>query len=270
LAEAVTDRLATSQLGTAGPRIAFLHGLFGQGRNWTGVAKALSQDFRVTLVDLPNHGLSPWTEDVGYLGMAEAVANIFAEQDQAGTVVGHSMGGKVAMTLALRRPELVERLCVVDIAPVSYRQFSNFVDYVRGMRALSLPGLSRRADAEAQLAPYVPDASVRSFLLQNLRRDRDTDGWRWQLNLSLLADRLDQLADWPAMTAPPYPGPVLWLRGSRSSYVRSEYAAGMRALFPRAQLLTVKNAGHWVHAEQPETFVQVVRRFARPEGQAQV
>jgi len=257
----MTPELARTTYGSAGPRITFLHGLFGQGKNWTTVAKALSPDFRVTLVDLPNHGRSPWTEGVDFFGMADAVAALLASPDEPGTVVGHSLGGKVAMVLALHRPDLVRRLVAVDIAPISYSGLSSFADYVRGMRGLDLSRLTSRAEADAALVPQVPDPTVRAFLLQNLRRD-GAAGWRWQMNLELLGDHLPELGGWPAITAPPYPGPVLWLAGARSSYVRPEAAGPMRALFPRAQLVRVKDAGHWVHGEQPEVFVSAVRRFA--------
>ena len=169
------------------------------------------------------------------------------------------MGGKVAMALALQRPALVERLCVVDVAPVRYVGLSNFADYVRGMRAIDLTRLADRATADRLLQPYVPDETIRGFLLQNLRRDGH--GWRWQMNLDLLGDHLAELADWPGLPADPYPGPVLWMAGSESSYVLPEYAQGMRVLFPKVQLLKVKRAGHWVHSERPEIFVGALRKF---------
>ena len=249
--------LHSVELGTDGPRVAFLHGLFGQGKNWTGIAKGL-HDCRVSLVDLPDHGRSDWTSSISYPGMADAVAGLLAPGGPA-TVVGHSMGGKVAMMLALRQPALVSRLCVVDIAPVGYQEFATFAEYVRGMRALDLDRLTNRAAADRQLAPYVPDPTIRSFLLQNLRRD-DT-GWRSQLNLQLLGEHLDEVAGWPDVTADPYAGPVLWVAGANSRYVGPASAARMRAYFPRAQLVTVKNAGHWVHADQPAVFLTLLRRF---------
>jgi esterase len=253
--------LYSTQLGTTGPQIAFCHGLFGQGKNWTSIARALSDRYRLTMIDMPNHGRSEWTDDVSFAAMATAVGDLLA--DQAGgepvTLVGHSMGGKVAMALALQRPALVQRLCVVDIAPVRYAGLSNFADYVRGMRSLDLSRLPDRATADALLVPYVPDDTVRSFLLQNLRREGQ--GWRWQMNLKVLGDHLDDLADWPALGLDPYPGPTLWLAGADSDYVTRDYAPAMRELFPKVQLMTVKRAGHWVHSEQPEVFVSALRKF---------
>jgi len=247
--------------------VTFLHGLFGQGKNWTGIAKSLSEDHRLTMVDLPNHGRSAWTDQVSYAEMAIAVGDLMAGQSaEPATVVGHSMGGKVAMALALLRPRLVERVGVVDVSPVRYDQLSDFAGYVRGMRALDLYTLPDRQSADTALQPYVPDQTVRGFLLQNLRRV--TDGkqgpaWRWQMNLGLLGDHLAELSDWPPLLTEPYPGPVLWLAGAQSRYITPDYAPAMSALFPRVQLVTVKNAGHWVHSEEPEVFEAVLRRFLR-------
>jgi esterase len=256
--------LFSTSLGTSGPRVVFLHGLFGQGRNWTTVAKVLAEQARVLLVDLPNHGRSAWTKSFSYPDMAAQVASLLQRtgNGEAFAVVGHSMGGKVAMTLALRHPELVERLAVVDVSPVPTSEVSHFARYVEGMRSLDLAGLADRGAADRHLTPYVPDPGIRSFLLQNLRREPGRDGGlRWQMNLALLGDRLDTMGGWTDPEAPPYPGPVLWLAGARSSYVRPEYAPAMRALFPRVQLVTVKDAGHWLHSDQPEVFLSVMRRF---------
>jgi esterase len=242
----------------------FLHGLFGQGRNWTAIAKALSSHARVTLVDLPNHGRSPWTDHFSYPEMAAQVADLLLGDGggAAYAVVGHSMGGKVAMTLALRHPELVARLVVVDVSPVPTSEVSHFARYVEGMRSIDLTKLTDRTQAEAQLAPYVPDPRIRSFLLQNLRRGSTAGGgWGWQVNLGLLGDHLKEMGDWPDLAVTPYPGPALWLAGANSDYVRPEYAQVMRSLFPRVQLVTIKDAGHWLHTDQPAVFLSVLRRF---------
>ncbi|HYP45070.1 MAG TPA: alpha/beta fold hydrolase [Propionibacteriaceae bacterium] len=260
--------LHSIQLGESGPRIAFCHGLFGQGKNWTSIAKSLSTEFRCTLVDLPNHGRSGWTDDVSYTSAGDQLAGLLRRMapGESYTVVGHSMGGKVAMAMALLHPSLVRRLCVVDIAPVSYRGLSSFADYVRGMRALPLDTLADRTTADRLLQNDIPDPVVRSFLLQNLRRE-DT-GWRWQQNLSVLGDHLDDLASWPELDVDPYPGPTLWVAGGESTYVAPAHAPAMRAQFPKVQLVTIKRAGHWVHAEQPAVFVDLLRRFVRREASA--
>lgn len=254
----------TTTVGQEGPSVVLLHGLFGQGKNWTGVAKSLSRDFRVTLVDLPNHGKSGWTDQFSYVETADALVKVLsAEVTEPFHLVGHSMGGKAAMVIALRHPDLVSRLVVVDVAPVRYDRLSSFGRYVAGMRGLDLSSTQDRATADTALASSVSDPVVRAFLLQNLRRQPEPPGWRWQLNLDLLGDHLGEIGGWPDLGAPPYPGPVLWLAGADSDYITPAYAPDMRRLFPRVQLVTVKNSGHWVHAEQPEIFVAALRGFLR-------
>jgi pimeloyl-ACP methyl ester carboxylesterase len=266
-----TDRpdLHTTAIGDHGSRVVLCHGLFGQGKNWTQVAKELGQEHRVLLVDMPNHGRSGWTEGFDYLELADRVATLLDPQDPV-ALVGHSMGGKIAMVLALRHPELVARLAVVDVSPVEYEHGGEFARYIEAMRALDLAALERRSDADAALADAVPSRMVRSFLLQNLRRDADGDGWYWQPNLALLADHLDELAGWPddrLADAEPYEGPVLWVAGRASGYVRDDYASAMERWFPRTRRVVVKGAGHWVHSEQPEVFTTVLRRFLdAPQG----
>jgi pimeloyl-ACP methyl ester carboxylesterase len=274
------ERLASRSVGDAGPRVVFVHGLFGQGKNWTTIAKGLADGHRVTLLDLPNHGHSPWTDRVDYVDMAEMVAAELERFGEPVTLVGHSMGGKVAMQLALRRPELLRALVVVDVAPVAYpptggrtddpdEEASPFGDYIAAMRALDLDALETRGEADEALQAAVPSRMVRSFLLQSLVREGvggqgngGDGGWRWRLNLELLERDLGDLRDFPA---PPsgatFDGPVLWIAGVNSTYVLDEDRPHMDALFPATRLVRVKNAGHWVHSEQPDVFLETVRRF---------
>jgi pimeloyl-ACP methyl ester carboxylesterase len=269
--EPASSPLHTTAIGDSGSLVVFAHGLFGQGRNWTQIGKALADPsrpdrHRVLLVDLPHHGRSGWEDGFDYLRIADQVAGLLDADDPV-ALVGHSLGGKVAMVLALRHPNLVERLCVVDVAPVAYDHLSQFETYVAAMRALDLGSLSRRDDADAALAEAVPDPTVRGFLLQNLRRDGDD--WRWQVNLDVLGEALPEIGGWPedrlAGTAS-YRGPVLWVAGARSDYVTPAYADAMDRWFPTHRWVTVKQAGHWVHSEQPAVFLEVLRRFldARP------
>ena len=243
-----------------GSTVAFCHGLFGQGKNWTQVAKALSAEHRVLLVDMPNHGRSPWTETFDYIALADQVAASL-EPEGPLALVGHSMGGKIAMCLALRHPALVERLAVVDVAPVAYPSGREFVGYIDTMRSLDLAALGSRAQAEDALREAVPNPVVRSFLLQNLRRT--DDGWHWQVNLDLLGESMDGLTGWPAerLGEASYDGPVLWVGGADSDYIDDAHAGEMDRRFPRNRRVLVKGAGHWVHSEQPEVFVEVLRRF---------
>jgi pimeloyl-ACP methyl ester carboxylesterase len=257
-----------------------VHGLFGQGKNWTTIAKGLSEGHRVTLVDLPNHGHSPWTDRVHYLDMVELLAAELEHLGEPVTLVGHSMGGKVAMQLALRRPELLRALVVVDIAPSEYpisggrtddpdEEASPFAAYIQAMRAMDLDALKTRDDADQALRDAVPSRMVRSFLLQSLVREGlgnqeggPARGWRWRLNLELLERDLGELRGFPE--PPPgasFDGPVLWIAGANSTYVLPEDRSRMDELFPATRLVRIKGAGHWVHSEQPEIFLETLRRF---------
>lgn len=259
-----------------GPLVVFCHGIFGQGKNWTSIARALASPadgstgpaYRSLLLDMPNHGRSDWSAPMSYPVMADQVAAaIEAEPSRQGApvaLVGHSMGGKIAMHLTLRHPELIERLCVVDISPIGYGAMRDFHRYVAAMDSLELATLRNREQAEAHLGEHgVADPVIRSFLMQNLRREQQGEQvhWRWQPNLGLIRDSMDELGGWSEPAEEPWPGPVLWIAGANSDYVRPEYTSAMHALFPRTRLVTVKNAAHWVHAEQPKIFTSVLRQF---------
>ncbi len=264
----VPSGLHTRGTGSAGPRVAFLHGLFGQGRNWTGVAKALAgpdgTGARCLLVDLPDHGHSPWSESFSFEGYAARVAETLsaAAPGEEWVLVGHSLGGKVAMVLTLLHPELVRSLVVVDIAPKDYGDLDRFRDYVSEMRALPLEELGSRSDAHERFSATEPDAEVRGFLLQNLRHTGHS--WSWRVNLDLLHEDIERgsdsrIADFPELGRT-WDGPVVWLAGSESGYVRDEDVEGMRALFPRTRLVTVNGAGHWVHTDAPDVVIETLRR----------
>lgn len=251
-----TERLHRREIGE-GPPVAFCHGLFGQGRNWTQIAKSLASDHRCILLDMPDHGRSAWTDGFDYPAVADLVAAGLAD-DGPLSLVGHSMGGKIAMLVALRHPALVERLCVVDVSPVDYQGLTQFDGYVEAMQAVDLTALGDRRDADRALEPGVPDPTIRGFLLQNLRREHTH--WRWQMNLDGLGASLAALSGWPDPSGS-YDGPVLWIAGETSPYIKPEYTERMRALFPRVRQVTVKGAGHWVHADQPAVFTEILRRF---------
>ncbi|HEX2858554.1 MAG TPA: alpha/beta fold hydrolase [Propionibacteriaceae bacterium] len=248
-------------VGSGPAPVVFLHGLFGQGKNFTQIARDLSDLATSRLVDLPNHGRSAWTEVFDYDLFADAlVATVAAHARALGrrgvTLVGHSLGGKVAMRFALRHPDLVEQLVVVDIAPVAAGVHGSFDHILAGLRAVPLDRLTSRDQADAALAAHVDLPSVRAFLLQNLRHDHHE--WHWRMNLDLLEAGIDEVGGWPEISAS-YPGPVTWVAGARSDYVRPEYAPAMRALFPRVRLVTIKDAGHWVHSDQPRVFTSLLR-----------
>lgn len=266
----------TSTVGETGETVVFLHGLFGQGKNFTQIAKGLEPEFQSVLVDLPNHGASDWTESFDYVDQADLVAEHLRRTvaaDEPINLVGHSMGGKISMVLALRHPELVRRLAVVDISPIAHKDMGEFEHLLDSLLQVPLDEISTRSEAGQQLREPIPEDMVRGFLLQSLVRS--DDGFRWKNNLKLLRQSLPQIADFPydpvtddaaetdpANTQQPqYTGPVRWIAGAKSNYIKEEYAPAMRALFPRVRQITVKNAGHWVHAEQREVFTQILQHF---------
>jgi len=249
--------------GESGPRVAFCHGLFGQGRNWNQIAKGLADVCRPTLLDMPNHGRSPWTEEFDYLEAAGLVGQTLRsiDPDDPWVVVGHSMGGKIAMLLALTEPELVERLAVVDISPESTTSFSEFAVYADAMRTMDLEAVDTRQDADAAMREAAPDPGVRGFLLQNLR-SKD-GGYAWQPNLDLLHAQLPAIGDFPDLAGAQFDGPTLWVGGSRSRYITEDAEPIMRGLFPKVHQITIKGAGHWVHSEKPQEFATILRWFLK-------
>lgn len=247
----------------AGPPLVLLHGLFGQAANFGTVQRRLAEGLgrRVIALDLRNHGGSPHAPTMDYPAMAEDVLETLRLMDALPAVlVGHSMGGKVAMAVALEAPAAVSRLLVADIAPVTYDHESGHAGFLAAMAALDLhPGLTR-ADADTALSAAVPDPATRGFLLQNLRLGA-APGWR--VNLPALAASLHNLVGWPDMEDARYAGPTLFLSGARSHYILPEHRPAIRALFPAARFVTLKDAGHWIHADDPDGFISVVTAFAR-------
>lgn len=243
----------------AGPALVLLHGLFGQAGNFGTIQRRLAQGGRrVIAVDLRNHGASPHAFGMDYATMAEDVRETLSSLDALPcAVLGHSMGGKAAMALALAHPDALTRLCVADIAPVRYRP--HLATFAGAMRDLALSPTLTRADADAALAPIVADAGVRAFLLSNLRLG---EAAHWRLGLDEIIAGMDDIQGWPTISAPPYAGPTLFLAGARSDYVRPEHRPAITALFPSARVVTLKNAGHWLHADDPEGFLTVVETFA--------
>lgn len=254
----MTVTLAATEYGAGNP-VAILHGLFGSARNWAGIAQRLGAHHRVIAFDLRNHGVSPWADTMDYAAMAEDVrAAMAARGHERFALIGHSMGGKAAMVLALTNPDVVERLIVVDIAPA--RSPAPFLHLVRAMRGLDLGAITRRRDADAALAGAIPDSSERSFLLQSLVFDGGKP--RWLLNLAALEVALPAIAGFPSFPAAThYNGPTLFLAGGKSDLLPPSAEPQIRPLFPRAGIEWIADAGHWVHAEQPAAFLTLVEPF---------
>ncbi|MDH3662120.1 MAG: alpha/beta fold hydrolase [Alphaproteobacteria bacterium] len=250
--------LAYQRYGDGGPPIIVLHGLLGSGRNWATIAKRLAASHKVETLDLRNHGASPWADAMTYALMAADVRS-HIERTALGpvTLIGHSMGGKTAMRLALDAPSLVERLVVVDIAPVGYDHSTG--EYVEALRALDLGGLASRNEVDERLAAIVPDPAIRAFLLQNLARG--DEGFSWRANLDALSKAMADLMSFATGEHDLYRGPALFLAGANSHYVRSEHRPTIDQLFAKADIRAIADAGHWVHAEQPAAFLAHLQDF---------
>jgi pimeloyl-ACP methyl ester carboxylesterase len=241
---------------TSRPPLVIAHGLFGSARNWSAIGKRLARDRQVIAVDMRNHGDSPRSPIHDYPSMAADLAETIAGHGGRADVLGHSMGGKAAMVLALSDPALVNRLIVADVAPVRYRHSQ--IEYVRAMQAVDLAAVARRSDADAGLARSVPEPPLRAFFLQSLAVG--PDGASWKLNLDALGQQMPAIMDFPDLPGS-FDGPTLFLTGATSTYVRPEHWPHIRALFPAAEHEAVPDAGHWLHADAPGRFVEAVAGF---------
>jgi esterase len=256
-------QLAAAEYGEGAP-IAVLHGLFGSGRNWRSIAQQLAAQHRVLAFDLRNHGASPWATGMSYREMIEDLRISLLERGVERTaLLGHSMGGKVAMLAALLHPVEVERLLVVDIAPVPNPP--TLLAYVRAMRGIDLRDLTRRSEADSLLAAAIPNQAERAFLLQNLVIEEGKP--RWRLNLEAIEREFPQILGFPDLPdRVVYTGPTLFVAGANSTYLQPSDEPAIERLFPQARVSRIAGAGHWVHAEQPEAFLRVVEPFLSEPG----
>lgn len=240
--------------GPDGTPLVIAHGLFGSARNWGVIAKRLSDRGPVIAVDMRNHGDSDWTPTNSYADMAGDLAEVIETLGKPVDVLGHSMGGKAAMVLALSRPDLVRKLVVADIAPVAYGHTQTGM--IDAMRAVDLSGITKRSDADIDLAKSVADQGIRAFLLQSL----DVQNKRWRLNLDVLAAEMDKIIGFPQVSGS-FEGPALFLSGATSDYVLPEHRPQIRLTFPNARFAKIPGAGHWLHAEKPREFEAAVRAY---------
>lgn len=250
-------QLAHRQRGE-GPPLVLLHGLFGASSTLNGIARALSTHFRVISFDLPGHGKTPQCDDMRFQHLANC---LYYSMQQLGVndavLVGHSLGGKVAMQLALSKPEAVNKLCVLDIAPVRYE--GGLENVFAAALATDLTSAQSRDDVDAQLAKGIPDAGVRAFLLTNLARDANKQ-LQWRINFSALFKHYQDFLQAPVSDGH-YDGEVLFIKGEQSDYLLPAHKAAVLKFFPRAELKQVAGTGHWLHAEKPDVVHALLRRF---------
>lgn len=235
--------------GPAGTPLLIAHGLFGSARNWGVIAKRLSEERRVITVDMRNHAGSAWRDSHSYGDMAGDLAEVLSGPTD---ILGHSMGGKAAMVLALQKPTLVNRLIVADIAPVTYTHSQN--GPIAAMRNVDLARITSRSDAKEQLGELEP--GVADFLLQSL----DMKERKWRLNLDVLSAEMDKIIGFPPLTGV-FDGPTLFLSGGTSDYVQPDARPLIKTHFPAAKFAKIPGAGHWLHAEKPREFTAAVSTF---------
>jgi len=241
-----------------GEPLLILHGLFGSGGNWRGVARELATHNRVYCVDLRNHGASPWADSMGYLEMADDVKRLIDREGlRRPAVIGHSMGGKTAMALALMYPESIGALVAVDIAPVSYAD--RLSPYVEAMRSIGTFAVASRAEAQRRLAATISDAGIAAFLMTNLvARNEHFD---WRLNLTTIGASMSVLCDFPSQLAGlRFKRAMTAIVGGRSDYVKPPDKSLFEPLFSKVVVDEIVDAGHWLHAEQPTQFLAAARR----------
>ena len=240
------------------PPVLLAHGLFGSGKNLGGLARRLAETRRVVAVDMRNHGDSFHDPDHSYAALAGDLAEVIGAEGGRADVVGHSMGGKSAMMLALTQPALVRKLVVLDIAPYAYSHSQTGL--IDAMEAVDLDGLKLRSAADRLLAEHVAEPGVRAFLLQSL--DLKADPPRWKFNLPALRDQMPLLVGWPKDARPGgFDGPALFLAGAESDYCSPAAVEAIRRYFPQAQVRFFAGAGHWLHADRPAETAEAVADF---------
>ena len=254
-------RLNYKQYGKEYNPLIILHGLLGSLDNWQSLAKRWSEHFPVFILDQRNHGRSPHSEDFSYTAMVEDLLEFCLEHDlREINLLGHSMGGKVAMLFALRYPQYVEKLIVADIAP---KKYGGGLEYIfDAMRKLPVDTLENRRQAMQLIRKDIPSPAISGFILKNLRRKQGGSGYEWKINLEEVVDHYDEILDFDG-EGRVFDKPVLFVKGEHSDYIDADAFDDYKDIFPQAALKTIDDAGHWVHAENPDLVYISVKVFAQ-------
>ena len=251
-----------------GPVVVLLHGLFGNADNLNGIARALDEHYTVLSLDLPGHGRSTLQADMSLAGMADRVAatvlHVLVERFNVGQVefhlVGHSLGGKVAMQLAMMQPNIVKSLVVLDIAPVQYPRHHD--EIFAGVNNVELSAIKSRSDADSVMSIHIENPFVRQFILTNLRK-MESGGYRWRIDFSALQAHYNEFSAAPK--GPQYQGPMLLIKGELSDYVLAEHRQAFSNCFSDSQFKVVQGVGHWLHAEKPQLVNTLLLKFLRKQ-----
>ncbi|MFO7879387.1 MAG: alpha/beta fold hydrolase [Bacteroidota bacterium] len=266
-------KLFYREYGEGNPLI-ILHGLYGSSDNWMSIAKTLSSDFRVIVPDLRNHGQSPHHEDHSYPSMTKDLLELFKSCgiDKA-HILGHSMGGKLAMFFAAEYPDMVDKMIVADMSPRSYKNLSepsghvNFhLNLMDKLLQTDISSQDNFADVDETLSKYIADERLRGFFLKNIKKT--DEGLEWKLNLKSLRDNLPEIME--GLYADDFATnkiriPVLFLRAEKSDYISLDDFSFIRFIFPQSEIISIPDAGHWLHAEQPKLFIKNVRYFLQAQ-----
>ncbi len=239
--------------------VLILHGLFGSQKNWGSLARKLADQHSITTVDLRNHGQSPHANSMAYPDMAADIIQLLDKLNYESVIlIGHSMGGKVAMNCALAYPQRIKNLIVADIAPVNYQH--GFDQIIAAQKALPLEHITNRAEADQFLSQYIDQPTLRQFLLQNLVKNAVQFSWR--VNLTAIDDQMPIITNFPVISANKnFEKKTLFLRGENSDYLLEEHHAAIKNYFPNSSIQTLPDCGHWLHAEQPQLFYQSVLEY---------
>lgn len=243
------------QFGNSGADLIILHGLFGMLDNWNTLAREFAKEYKVWILDLRNHGKSPHSDEFNYELMAEDIMGFMEQQNiQKANILGHSMGGKAAMQFAFSFPDKVEKLIVADIAPRAYSAKHDYI--IEALLSSDPTTFENRQDAERKLFEKIPEMGTVQFLLKNL--SREGEHYKWKMNLPVLADKYEIISS--AITGK-FNGPTLFIKGSKSAYITQEDEKDIKAQFPQAKFVSIQGSGHWLHADNPQKFAEVVTDF---------
>ena len=246
-----------------GPRLVIVPGLYGSSRNWGTMSRRMSDIRQVHALDARNMGESPWADSMSFAEMAEdVIAYMDAHAIETCDLMGHSLGGKTVMAVALTRPERINRLIVVDVAPVHYEHFQH-QEIIRKILALDISKAQRRVDVEAMLAPFVPDPGSRQLLTQNL--GGEPGSYKWRINFKVLLEAMPDMIDFPTFINA-FNKPTWFVRGALSDYVKPEYEPNIMQWFPSAKIVTIEGAGHRIHFDQPDKFAELLHQILPSES----